>query len=213
MSTPSPLDRMLQLLRDRGIHDERVLAALAEVPRERFVPPEIRHQAWDDNALPIGCGQTISQPLIVAWMTELLELTGSEHVLEIGTGTGYQTAILARLARQVVSVERIPELSITAAQRLAELNIRNVELVVGDGSLGWPECAPYDAILAAAGAPQLPQPLYDQLAPGGRLVLPIGDAQQQDLQRIRRTPTGPAIESLGGCRFVPLIGAAGWPEK
>jgi protein-L-isoaspartate(D-aspartate) O-methyltransferase len=203
---------MIQLLRDRGIHDDRVLTAMREVPRNAFVPESMRDRAWDDNALPIECGQTISQPLIVAWMTELLQLRGDETVLEIGTGTGYQTAILARLARRVVSIERIPELSATAATRLAELDVDNVTLIVGDGTLGWPDGAPYDAILAAAGAPQLPQPLYDQLRPGGRLVLPIGDAREQDLQRIRRTPKGPLVESLGGCRFVPLIGAAGWSE-
>ncbi|MCA9056085.1 MAG: protein-L-isoaspartate(D-aspartate) O-methyltransferase [Planctomycetaceae bacterium] len=206
------VDRMLQILRQRGIHDSRVLDAMRTVPRDRFVPPDLEEQAYDDAALPVGCGQTISQPLIVAWMTELLELTGDETVLEIGTGTGYQTAILAMLSRRVISMERIAELSTTAARRLEKFAISNVELVVGDGTLGWAAEAPYDAILAAAGTPQMPPPLYEQLRMGGRLVLPIGDASAQEMHRIWKTAEGPRIERLGGCRFVPLIGKAGWPD-
>lgn len=209
---PPAAEKMIQVIRSRGIRDERVLQAMRDVPRDRFVPDDLRDQAWDDNALPVGCGQTISQPLIVAWMTELLELTGNETILEIGTGTGYQTAILARLSRHVVSIERIGELSAAASARLSDLQISNVELVVGDGTLGWPESAPYDAILAAAGAPEIPHPLYDQLGLGGRLVLPVGDSTQQEMQRVRKTVTGKKVESLGGCRFVPLIGEAGWRQ-
>lgn len=212
MSHSSPLDRMIQVLRDRGVADERVLAAMREVPRELFVPEAIRDRTWDDNALPLEHGQTISQPLIVAWMTELLELTGAETVLDVGTGSGYQTAILCRLARHVVSIERIPELSASAAERLAEIGITNATLVIGDGTLGWPDLAPYDGILVAAAAPEMPQPLYEQLALGGRLVLPVGSKGEQVMQRIRKTSSGPQIETLGGCRFVPLIGAAGWPD-
>jgi protein-L-isoaspartate(D-aspartate) O-methyltransferase len=203
---------MLELLRDRGIRDEAVLTAMREVPREEFVPAAIRGRAWDDSALPLEHGQTISQPLIVAWMTELLELAGDETVLDVGTGSGYQLAILCRLARRVVSIERLPQLSATAGERLAALGITNATLVIGDGTLGWPELAPYDAILVAAAAPEMPQPLYDQLALGGRLVLPVGSRESQEMQRIRKTAAGPVVESLGGCRFVPLIGTAGWRD-
>ena len=211
-SAAMPVERMIRHLRYRGITDERVLEAMRKIPRDQFVPEAIRDQAWDDNALPVGCGQTISQPYIVAWMSELLELTGLERVLEVGTGTGYQTAILARLARRVVSIERLGELSAAAARRLEELQVENVELVVGDGTLGWPDDAPYDAILVAAGAPQIPQPLYEQLVLGGRLVLPVGNESSQQMQSVRRTTHGQDVESLGGCRFVPLIGEAGWDE-
>lgn len=206
--------RALQLvehLRRRGIEDRRVLDALLAVPRDRFVPPEVQDEAWDDTALPIGLGQTISQPMVVAWMTELLMLRGDETVLEIGTGSGYQTALLARLAASVVTLERLPELASAAASRLHALGVQNVEFVVGDGSLGWPDRAPYDAIIVTAGAPRLPAPLYEQLRPGGRLVIPIGDREQQQMERITRGEHGPVVERHGGCRFVPLIGAAGWP--
>jgi len=205
-------DELVQSLAERGIRDQRVLAAVRRTPREAFVPEELRDLAWQDDALPIGLGQTISQPFMVAWMTELLELDGDETVLEIGTGSGYQTAILAQLASRVVTVERLRELSDAAQARLAALGVENVEFEVGDGTLGWPAGAPYDAILVTAGAPRLPQPLYDQLRPGGRLVIPIGDACVQTLETIHRGPGGPEVVRHGGCRFVPLLGAAGWPE-
>ncbi len=203
--------RLIDHLRQRGIHDERVLAAMEAVPRERFVPREYRHAAFDDHAIPIAAGQTISQPFMVALMTEALELTGSESVLEIGTGSGYQAAILSRLARQVVSIERIAELSDTARQTLESLGCKNVSLFVGDGSLGFPEQAPYDRIIVTAGAPDIPQNLYDQLAVGGRLVIPIGADRPQILKIVTRTPDGPQVTDGCPCSFVPLIGQAGWP--
>lgn len=209
----SPKQRLIQHLRTRGIHSERVLAAMASVPRDQFVPAELHDRAWDDDALPIAHGQTISQPMIVAWMTELLALQGGEHVLEIGTGTGYQTAVLAALAGDVVTIERIGELSRSAAARLQRFGVLNVKFIVGDGSLGWPDGAPYDAIMVTAGAPDIPAPLYNQLKMGGRMVLPVGDAWGQEMELVHKTERGPEIKRLGGCRFVPLIGDAGWESQ
>lgn len=190
----------------RGIRSRRVLDAMRHVPRERFVPPEMRDRAYADQALPISGGQTISQPYIVALMTEALELKGTERVLDVGTGSGYQTAVLAELAAEVVSIERHAELSIAAGRVLAELGYENIELHIGDGSLGWAPRAPYDGILVAAAAREAPPELLDQLAEGGSLVIPLGDAESQQLVRIRRRGSGIEQVTLAGCRFVPLVG-------
>jgi len=200
-----------QLL-ERGICAPRVLAALGAIPRELFVPPAQRGQAYADGALLIDCGQTISQPYMVAYMTERLELTGSETVLEVGTGSGYQTAILARLAARVLTIEWHLKLLNQAAERLAALGLHNVTYRCADGSVGWPEQAPFDAILVTAGAPDVPAPLVAQLAPGGRLVVPVGPVGDQVLVRVTRGPTGPERAELLRCRFVPLLGRAGWAE-
>jgi protein-L-isoaspartate(D-aspartate) O-methyltransferase len=198
---------MLRQLTERKILSTRVLAAMDRVPRERFVPEGVRHLAYADRALPIGCDQTISQPYIVALMTEALQLTGVEHVLEIGTGSGYQTAILAELAASVVSIERHVELSQRAARVLAELGVQNVKLIVGDGTLGWPERAPYDRILVAAAAHEIPPALEEELAEGGTLVIPLGGSQSQMLEAHHRVAGRLHVEQLSGCRFVPLVGA------
>ena len=198
---------MLQHLAAHGIQSPRVLAAMDRVPREHFVPEEVRHLAYADRAVPIGCSQTISQPYIVALMTEALELTAADHVLEIGTGSGYQTAILAELAGSVVSIERHAELSELAARALADCGYTNVTLVIGDGTLGWPPQAPYDRILVAAAAAHIPPALEEQLADGGTLVIPIGDTQGQLLQAVHKVGGKLYAEPLSGCRFVPLVGA------
>ena len=197
-------------LQGRGIHDRRLLSAMAKVPRERFIAPAMQDEAYADRALAIGCGQTISQPYIVALMTEALELTGAERVLEIGTGSGYQTALLAELAAEVVSVERHADLSRRAGAVLSELGYHNVTLVVGDGTLGRPASAPYDRVLVTAAA--VPPAFYEQLIDGGILVLPVGEKDHQVLEAIRKTAAGPVAETLTACRFVPLIGEGGWPE-
>jgi protein-L-isoaspartate(D-aspartate) O-methyltransferase len=199
-------------IRRRGIRDERVLSAMEEVPRHLFVPVELRHMAYADDPLPIGEGQTISQPYIVAEMTALLRLSGMEKVLEIGTGSGYQTAILAKLCREVISVERISSLSLGASRRLSDLEIGNVVYVVGDGSLGCPEHAPFDRILSAAASPAVPSPWLEQLAEDGIVVLPIGGRRGQDLGRVTKRGGKPVLERLGGCVFVPLIGEHGFRE-
>jgi protein-L-isoaspartate(D-aspartate) O-methyltransferase len=199
-------------LRHRGIVDRRVLDAMAKVPRERFVLPTDIDQAYADRALGIDCGQTISQPYIVALMTEALELTGSERVLEIGTGSGYQAAILAELAREVVTVERHAALSAQAAARLTDLGYANVSLAVGDGTLGWPALAPYDRIIVTAMADQCPPPLVEQLVEGGVLVIPLGNRDYQTLEAIRKVDGRPQSRDLSPCRFVPLVGQHGWPE-
>ena len=199
-------------LQGRGILDARVLEAMARVPRERFLDEPAREEAYADCALAIDCGQTISQPYIVALMTQALALDGTEHVLEIGTGSGYQTAILAELAADVVSVERHEALSRRAAAVLAELGYTRVKLIVGDGSVGWPPDAPYDRILVTAAAATPPQHLIDQLTPDGVLVIPLGDREQQVLQAIRKINGKTLVEPLSACRFVPLVGAAGWAE-
>jgi len=193
-----------------GIGDSRVLEAMGALPRERFVPSSERSSAYYDGALPIGEEQTISQPYVVAHMTELLALQGEEKVLEIGTGSGYQTAILARLAGQVWTIERIASLSQGAATILAQLKIDNVQFKVGDGSLGWPEHAPYDAILVTCAAPQVPAPLLVQLADGGRMVTPVGPRGYQDLVRVVRKGDSFEEERLSPVAFVPLIGEHGW---
>lgn len=196
------------------IADKRVLDVMEMLPRHLFVPEAIKPQAYKDNALPISGGQTISQPFIVARMTELLELTGEEKVLEIGAGSGYQTAVLASLARKVFAIERLPNLADEARRRLQMLGIRNVTLKSSDGTSGWDAYQPYDAILVAAGGPGVPEPLVEQLKIGGRLVLPIGDDQKkQNLVRVTRTEGGHTQENFGPCAFVPLIGEHGWSQN
>jgi protein-L-isoaspartate(D-aspartate) O-methyltransferase len=197
-------------LRGRGIEDERVLAAMGEVPREEFLPREMRHRAYADSALPIGEEQTISQPWIVAAICQALDLQGSELVLEVGTGSGYSAAVLSRLASHVVSVERHEALSRGASQVLRSLGVANVELVVGDGSLGVPERAPFDAIAVHATAPAPPPALLDQLAEGGRLVVPISSGEADMLTVLRREGEGFESAVISPCRFVPLIGEAGF---
>ena len=198
-------------IRARGIRDLRVLGAMQAVPRERFVPRTAQPEACADRALAIGLGQTISQPYMVAAMTQALDLSGGERVLEVGTGSGYQTAVLATLAAQVYTVERIPELAGTARHTLADLGYANVSFRVHDGTLGWPDEAPFDAILVAAGAPEAPPSLTEQLcADGGRLVIPLGGEGVQELTRLVRNGAEIARDALMGCRFVPLIGEEGW---
>ncbi len=203
---------MVERLRDHyNIADERVLEVMAALPRHEFVPDALRSQAYKDNALPIAGGQTISQPFIVARMTELLELGGTEKILEIGAGTGYQTAILASLARKVFAIERLPNLADEANRRLQMLGFRNVTLKAADGTAGWDAYHPFDAILVAAGGPAIPEPLVKQLKVGGKLVIPIGEEQmKQSLIRVTRTANGYETEDFGPCTFVPLIGEHGW---
>lgn len=208
----APRRDLIATLRRKGIQDERVLAALGRVPREAFVPPPLAGHAYDNAALPIGHHQTISQPFVVGLMTQALGLSGDERVLEIGTGSGYQTAILCELAGWVVSVERVPELSAAAAAVLRQLGYCNVELHVGDGSLGWPTGAPYDRIMVTAAGPEVPPALRDQLAVGGRLVIPIGSRSEQELVLLVRHAHGFDEISFGPVRFVPLVGEGGWPD-
>ncbi len=197
----------------RGIKDRRVLDAMSRVPRDRFVEEALLGQAYNDHPLPIGDGQTISQPYIVALMTEALELTGVESVLEIGTGSGYQTAVLAELARRVCTVERIRPLLTKSRRLLEELGYQNIIFKAFDGTLGWKEFSPFDGIIVTAGAPRVPQPLLDQLSVGGRLVIPVGNRYSQELLRVTRQPGRDVQENLGGCRFVDLIGVHGWKAE
>lgn len=205
-----PRRRLAERLKGEGIRDARVLAAIEAVPRHRLIPEALRDQAYRDGALPIGEGQTISAPGIVAAMTQALELVGHECVLEIGTGSGYQAAILSRLAARVVSVERLPGLAARARSALDALGVDNVVVHLGDGSRGRPQEAPFDAILVTAAAPDVPAPLIAQLAPGGRLVAPVGERGAQEIVRLRRLEEGVRRESLGPCRFVDLVGEHGW---
>ncbi|SJZ53694.1 protein-L-isoaspartate(D-aspartate) O-methyltransferase [Trichlorobacter thiogenes] len=204
--------RMVQeQLVGRGITTPRLLDVFQKVPRHLFVQEAMAVQAYSDGPLPIGEKQTISQPYIVALMTDLLELTSKDHVLEIGTGSGYQTAILASLVRRVWTIERIRPLAMQARKVLDTLHLLNVNIKVGDGTLGWPEEGPFDAILVTAGAPAIPETLAAQLVPGGRLVIPVGDEANQTLLRIRKAADGTLSQETGiGCRFVPLIGQQGW---
>ncbi|MGC1274012.1 MAG: protein-L-isoaspartate(D-aspartate) O-methyltransferase [Planctomycetaceae bacterium] len=197
-------------LRHRGIVDERVLSAIAAVDRAAFVPSEWRDRAWEDVALPIGSGQTISQPYIVALMTEALALWGDEVVLEVGTGSGYQAAILSRLCQKLVTIERLPELAEAAKRVLDHLGCDNIFYRVGDGTLGSPNDGPFDGILVTAAAPDIPPALYGQLDDGGRLVLPIGPEEEQSLVLVEKSSDGPVRRNLCGCRFVKLIGEQGW---
>jgi protein-L-isoaspartate(D-aspartate) O-methyltransferase len=203
---------MVERLRDHyGIRDESVLAAMRRVPRHFFVPEALRGRAYDDHALPIDFNQTISQPFIVARMTELLELDKKSRVLEIGAGSGYQTAVLAQLAAQIYSIERIGELARQAQARIRELGIYNATVKAFDGTLGWNAYGPYDGILVAAGGPRIPDPLIAQLKVGGRLVIPIGETREsQKLIRVNKTESGQEVEEHGPCQFVPLIGQHGW---
>jgi protein-L-isoaspartate(D-aspartate) O-methyltransferase len=199
-------NELLDSLRAQGIRDARVLEAIAATPRDRFLPEEMKAFAWEDTALPIGLGQTISQPFIVAAMLEWLELRGDERVLDVGTGSGYQAAVLAHLARAVYSLEIVPELHRRACGVLASLGLSNVRCRLGDGRLGWPEAAPFDAAAAAAAADSIPEALLEQLAPGGRLVMPLGGPGVQQLVRARRVQDGSAVVERGlAVRFVPLV--------
>ncbi len=199
----------------RGVTDARVLAAMREVPREFFVPDALRERSYDDGPLPIEAGQTISQPFVVALMIEAAQLTVADRVLEIGAGSGYAAAILSRIAAQVYAVERHAELARLAAERLDRLGYKNVEVRAGDGTHGWPEAAPFDAIIASAGAPGIPQALKEQLDIGGRLVMPVGDTPRaQTLIKATRTSAATFVEQdLGAVAFVPMIGAHGWREE
>jgi protein-L-isoaspartate(D-aspartate) O-methyltransferase len=203
---------LVEFLR-REIRDERVLGAVGRVPREMFVGSSQWPSAYEDRPLPIGRGQTISQPLMVAMMTEALDLEGPEKVLEVGTGSGYQAAILAELARQIVTVERHGELARKAAETLDKLGYRNIEVHLAEATLGWPLQAPYDAIVVSAGAPRVPRELLDQLAVGGRLVIPVGPRYEQNLLKIVKTEHDATVEDLGPCRWVPLIADAAWSEQ
>lgn len=207
-----PRQKMVVRLRDHyKIADQNVLTAMNTIPRHHFVPEALRSQAYKDNALPIAAGQTISQPFIVARMTELLELKGTERILEIGAGSGYQSAVLASLARKVYAVERIDVLAKGVLEKLRSIGINNVSIRLDDGTNGWPVYAPFDGILVAAGGPEVPKPLMEQLEIGGRLIVPVGaDKKQQDLIRVTRTDTGFKQENCGPCAFVPLIGQHGW---
>lgn len=205
-------DMVEQQLRRRGIRDERVLRAMAAVPREAFLPAELRDHAYVDGALAIGHGQTMSQPFVVATICELLELAGDERVLDVGTGSGYQAAVLAELAAEVVTIERIPELADRARGTLDAAGFGGVRVLVGDGSLGAPEHAPFDGVAVAAAAPAVPQALYEQLVVGGRLVLPRGTRWGQELVAVVRTEDGPRERASIPCRFVPLVGAEGFGD-
>jgi len=207
-------ERMVEeQLVNRGITDVRVLAAVAKVERHRFVEEALRTRAYEDKPLPIGERQTISQPYMVGLMTETLELRGGERVLEVGTGCGYQTAVLAELAGTVFTIERIAALAAAARMRLEAAGYTNVATRVGDGSLGWSEAAPFDAVIVTAGTPQVPRPLVAQLATGGRLVFPIGEDELQTLVRIRKDEAGLREEYFGDCRFVKLVGRYGWRRE
>ncbi len=195
----------------RGIASPTVLEAMASIPRHRFVPADCEHLAYEDRPLPIGLGQTISQPYMVAYMTELLALNPSDRVLEIGTGSGYQTALLARLCAEVITMERHPELQAQAKARLAHLGFENIKYVKGDGTLGWSEGAPYHAILVTAGSPRIPGALLEQLAEGGRLVCPVGERHRQRLEKVTRQGNTLIPEEHTECVFVPLMGQDGWP--
>ncbi len=205
-------ERLIKKLREKGISDEHVLDALRTVPRHLFVDSMLYSQAYDDNALPIGSGQTISQPFVVALMTQLLSLGKDDKILEIGTGSGFQTAVLAQFSRRVYTIERNRDLGDAARKRLREMGYENVVFKVGDGSHGWPGNAPFDRIIITAGAPVLPPSLAGQLSEGGIMVVPVGDKQYQELQRFEKTESGLKKTSAGGVVFVPLIGQEGWEQ-
>ena len=203
-------ERLVDALREKGIRDLAVLKAVSEVPRHLFVPASLRAQAYEDTSLPIGNGQTISQPSTQARALEALRLTGREKVLEVGLGSGYQTALLGCLASQVFGIERIPVLAEAARRALAEAGVRNVSILVGDGTLGWRAYEPYDAIVVAAASPEVPAPLLEQLVPGGRMLLPLGPRDAQVLTLVTNAAAGPVLEPLAGASFVPLLGRHGF---
>jgi protein-L-isoaspartate(D-aspartate) O-methyltransferase len=205
-----PRQALVDLLRGLGIGDERVLGAIGRVPRHLFVPPDLEHLAYENRALPIGEGQTISQPLVVALTTEALELEGGEKVLEVGTGSGYQAAILGELAGEVHTVELNEHLEAAASELLERLGYRNIHCHRADGARGWPEAAPYDAICITAACPGVPPPLYSHLAMGGRMVIPVGGSNGQILRQVRRLPEGDLMTDLTPVVFVPLLGEFGW---
>ena len=205
--------RLVENLQQSGIRDLAVLHAIAETPRHLFVPTGVRHRAYEDSALPIGNGQTISQPSIHARYLELLKLTGEEKVLEIGTGSGYQTARLSKLAAQVFSIERIPTLLDRAREILQQIGVRNVSFLLGDGTLGWRQYAPYDAIVVGAGAPDVPQTYKEQLGEGGRLLIPLGDQNEQTLFMMTRRGDSLEQKEIAPVRFVPLLGKYSWNVK
>ena len=202
--------RLVETLHDGGVGDLNVLRAFDQTPRHLFVPTGMRHRAYEDSALPIGNGQTISQPSVHARYLELLHLTGKERVLEVGTGTGYQTALLSHLAAQVFSIERVAALYEQAREILRQLDVRNVSMLLGDGTIGWREYAPYDSILVSAGAPEVPTPLIDQLAEGGTLLIPLGDKDEQMLVSFVRRDGAIVRRDIAPVRFVPLLGTHGW---
>jgi protein-L-isoaspartate(D-aspartate) O-methyltransferase len=204
--------QLVETLREKGIRDLAVLHAVSLVPRHLFVPASARHRAYEDSALPIGAGQTISQPYVQARSIELLRLRGTDRVLEVGAGSGYQTALLASLASTVLAVERIAELARSAREALAEAGVANASVVVGDGTLGWRAYAPYDAIVVAAASPSVPAPLIEQLADGGRLVIPLGDQVQQVLTLVEKTGDQVHRHTISDVRFVPLLGELGFPD-
>lgn len=205
--------RLVETLREKGIRNLAVLRAFEQTPRHLFIPTGIRHRAYEDSALPIGNGQTISQPSIHGRYLELLELTGRERVLEVGTGSGYQTVLLAHLVEQVFSIERIPVLYQQAREAIQRAGAANVSMLLGDGTLGWREYAPYDAILVSAGAPSVPEPLVAQIAEGGRLLVPVGTREEQKLVLYRRRNNQLAVRELTSVRFVPLVGHHGWGQE
>lgn len=209
---PQRAEMVEKQLRRRGISNRAVLAVMLEVPRHEFVPSELRARAYEDAPLPIGSEQTISQPYIVAAMTAALHLQRDHRVLEIGTGCGYQAAVLSQLAKEVFTIERRPELASAASEKLSQLGYSNVHVHCGDGTLGLPDFAPFDAILVAAAAPTVPKPLLAQLSEGGRIIIPVGDAQNQELQLIEKRAESFPSRMLEGCRFVPLVGFHGWQK-
>lgn len=203
--------QLVELLQSKGIRDLAVLKAISMVPRHRFVPDGVRHRAYEDSALPIAAGQTISQPWVQARSLQELRLTGREKVLEVGAGSGYQTALLSIVAGTVIAIERVAQLAEGARAVIRDLGIRNVSIIVGDGTLGWRSLAPFDAIVVAAASPSVPEPLLDQLAPGGRMIIPIGDRDEQTLTRVGKVGDRVEITPLSDVRFVPLLGQFGFP--
>ena len=213
LNTQVACERLIRIIRSKGIDNERVLDAFRKVPRHLFVDGAMYAQAYDDNALPIGFGQTISQPYIVALMTALLDVKKDEKVLEIGTGSGFQTAILAQFSHRIYTIENVLELSVAARQRLRAMGYQNIIFRHGDGSVGWAQHAPYSKILVAAAAPVIPEALCEQLDPGGRMIIPVGDRANQELIVYERTEDGYRKQSRGGVVFVPLLGKQGWQKE
>lgn len=205
-------ERLIETIRSHGIHDLAVIQAFAQVPRERFVPETVRHRAYEDGPIPIGYGQTASQPSLQALYMQVLEIGPDDRVLEVGTGSGYQTAVLAYLASQVFSVERVRELSVRARRALDDMRLSNIALMVGDGTVGWSRYAPYDKILVAAGSPEVPDALVQQLAEGGRMLIPVGGRAEQRLVLVTRAGGATRTETVTQCSFVPLIGRFAWAD-